>query len=225
MKQWRHAFKLDPNKHLSEEGVRRICESGTDAVIVGGTDGVTFDNVWNLFEQIEEYDIPIVLEVSDMEAVVPGFDYYFVPAVLNSKDKTWVLDMQHQAMKMYGDMVEEQLIVSEGYCIVNEEAKAFRKTNCFPVTEEDILGYARLVEHLFPLPIFYLEYSGKMGDEALIKKVAAELSRTQFFYGGGIQSKEEAEKIQNIVDTMIVGNIIYEDIETALQTVPEPKKG
>ncbi|PBB04778.1 MULTISPECIES: heptaprenylglyceryl phosphate synthase [Salimicrobium] len=221
MKNWKHAFKLDPNKDITEEEIRRVCESGTDAVIVGGTDGVTFDNVWNLFEQIEPYDVPLVLEISDMEAVVPGFDYYFVPAVLNSKDKTWVLDMQHQAMKLYGDMVEEQLIFSEGYCIVNEEAKAFRKTNCFPVTEEDILAYARLVEQLFPLPIFYLEYSGKKGDTSLIRKVSEELSRTQFFYGGGIQSREEAEEIQGMVDTMIVGNIIYEDFETALQTVPE----
>ncbi|AKG05195.1 geranylgeranylglyceryl/heptaprenylglyceryl phosphate synthase [Salimicrobium jeotgali] len=221
MKNWKHAFKLDPNKDITEEEIRRVCESGTDAVIVGGTDGVTFDNVWNLFEQIEPYDVPLVLEISDMEAVVPGFDYYFVPAVLNSKDKTWVLDMQHQAMKLYGDMVEEQLIFSEGYCIVNEEAKAFRKTNCFPVTEEDILAYARLVEQLFPLPIFYLEYSGKKGDTSLIQKVSEELSRTQFFYGGGIQSREEAEEIQGMVDTMIVGNIIYEDFETALQTVPE----
>ncbi|WP_102336285.1 heptaprenylglyceryl phosphate synthase [Salimicrobium jeotgali] len=221
MKNWKHAFKLDPNKNITEEEIRRVCESGTDAVIVGGTDGVTFDNVWNLFEQIEPYNVPLVLEISDMEAVVPGFDYYFVPAVLNSKDKTWVLDMQHQAMKLYGDMVEEQLIFSEGYCIVNEEAKAFRKTNCFPVTEEDILAYARLVEQLFPLPIFYLEYSGKKGDASLIRKVSEELSRTQFFYGGGIQSREEAEEIQGMVDTMIVGNIIYEDFETALQTVPE----
>lgn len=225
MKQWKHVFKLDPNKYLSDEGIRAVCESGTDAVIVGGTDGVTFDNVWNLFEKIEPYDVPLVLEVSDMEAVVPGFDYYFVPSVLNSKDKTWVLDMQHQAMKTYGDMVEEQLIVSEGYCIVNEEAKAFQKTNCFPVTEEDILAYARLVEHLFPLPIFYLEYSGKMGDEALIRKVSQELSRTQFFYGGGIQSKEEAEALEGVVDTMVVGNVIYEDLETALRTVPGQKKG
>ncbi|WP_347861442.1 heptaprenylglyceryl phosphate synthase [Salimicrobium sp. PL1-032A] len=225
MKQWKHAFKLDPNKHLSEEGIQAICESGTDAVIVGGSDGVTFDNVWDLFEKIEPYNVPLVLEVSDMEAVVPGFDYYFVPSVLNSKDKTWVLDMQHQAMKMYGDMVEEQLLVSEGYCIVNEEAKAFLKTNCFPVTDEDILAYARLVEHLFPLPIFYLEYSGRMGEKELIRKVSGELSRTQFFYGGGIQTKEEAEELGEMVDTMVVGNIIYDDLEAALRTVPGHKKG
>lgn len=31
MKEWRHIFKLDPNKEISDEDLERICESGTDA--------------------------------------------------------------------------------------------------------------------------------------------------------------------------------------------------
>ena len=40
-REWRHVFKLDPNKELSDERLEKICESGTDAIIVGGTDGIT----------------------------------------------------------------------------------------------------------------------------------------------------------------------------------------
>ncbi len=39
--EWNHIFKLDPAKEISDEDLDAICESGTDAVIVGGTDGVT----------------------------------------------------------------------------------------------------------------------------------------------------------------------------------------
>ena len=37
---WRHVFKLDPNKEISDRDLELLCESGTDAIIVGGTDGV-----------------------------------------------------------------------------------------------------------------------------------------------------------------------------------------
>ena len=41
VRQWRHVFKLDPKKKISDEELEHVCESGTDAIIVGGTDGVT----------------------------------------------------------------------------------------------------------------------------------------------------------------------------------------
>lgn len=40
---WRHVFKLDPNKEITDEQLEQVCESGTDAIIVGGTDGVTLE--------------------------------------------------------------------------------------------------------------------------------------------------------------------------------------
>lgn len=42
--EWKHVFKLDPNKDLPDEQLEILCESGTDAVIIGGSDGVTEDN-------------------------------------------------------------------------------------------------------------------------------------------------------------------------------------
>ena len=68
---WKHVFKLDPNKELSDEHLEMICESGTDAVIVGGSDGVTIDNVLHMLVSIRRYAVPCVLEVSDVEAITP----------------------------------------------------------------------------------------------------------------------------------------------------------
>ena len=64
--------------------LEKICESGTDAVIVGGTDGVTLENVLDLMARIRRYTVPCVLEVSSIETVTPGFDLYFIPTILNS---------------------------------------------------------------------------------------------------------------------------------------------
>ena len=35
-------------KRLSDDHLERICESGTDAIIIGGTDGVTLEKIFRL---------------------------------------------------------------------------------------------------------------------------------------------------------------------------------
>lgn len=32
---WRHAFKLDPAKEISDEALEQLAESGTDGIIIG----------------------------------------------------------------------------------------------------------------------------------------------------------------------------------------------
>ena len=84
-KEWRHIFKLDPAKEIDAEALEKVCESGTDAIIIGGSDGVTLDNVIDLLMRIRRYAVPVALEVSTIESITPGFDFYFIPSVLNSQ--------------------------------------------------------------------------------------------------------------------------------------------
>src|SRR5690625_4686681 len=100
-KQWQHIFKLDPAKELSAAEIQQICESKTDAIIVGGTDQVTYEGVLRLLSQLQKYEKPYLLEVSTLDALVLGFDYYFIPLVMNSQEKKWMMDVQHQAIKKF----------------------------------------------------------------------------------------------------------------------------
>ncbi|MBY7142677.1 heptaprenylglyceryl phosphate synthase [Virgibacillus sp. NKC19-3] len=219
LNEWKHIFKLDPAKEISDAHLEMVCESGTDAVIVGGTDNVTLDGVLDLLMRIRRYSVPCILEISRMEAIAPGFDYYFIPMVMNSNVKKWMMDMQHQAIKQYRELMNWKDIFFEGYCILNKDAKAFTHTNSFMPDDEDVMAYAYMAEHVFHLPIFYMEYSGKYGEPKLIEQVKRQLVSTLLFYGGGIENDSQAREMKEHADVIIVGNRIYTDIEEALKTV------
>lgn len=218
-KTWRHVFKLDPDKSLTDHQIDQVCQSGTDAIIVGGTDHVTLEGVVNLMSRIRQYPIPCVLEVSTLDAIALGFDFYFIPTVLNSQDKKWLLDIQHRAIKEYGHMINWSELVTEGYVILNPEAKAYQLTDCQLPDFKEVIAYAQIVEHMLKMPILYLEYSGTYGDPSLVKSVKEELNHTQLVYGGGITTLAQAEEMAEFADTIVVGNSLYEHFDQALETV------
>lgn len=217
---WRHVFKLDPAKPISDGQLERICESGTDAILIGGSDNVTLDNVLDLMARVSGYALPTVLEVSTIDSVAPGFDYYFIPTVLNSGNPRWIKGLHHEAIREYGEIMDWDELIPEGYCILNPDCKAANLTQAdTKLSTEDVLAYARMAEHFFRLPIFYLEYSGVYGDPELVARVESVLSNTRLFYGGGIDGPEKALEMASVAHTIVVGNIIYENIENAIATV------
>lgn len=218
-KTWKHVFKLDPDKSLTDQQLDRVCQSGTDAIIVGGTDNITLESVLDLMSHIRRYTVPCVLEVSNLDAITPGFDFYHIPIVLNSQDKKWMIDIQHQAVKEYGQMINWSDVTTEGYLILNPEAKAYQLTNCRLPDADDVIAYAQIAEHMLRLPILYLEYSGTYGDPELVKRAKQELKDTQLVYGGGITTLAQAQEMAEFADTIVVGNSLYDDFDQAIETV------
>jgi putative glycerol-1-phosphate prenyltransferase len=192
--------------------------------MVGGSDGITEDNVLNMLARIRRYSVPCVLEVSTIDSITPGYDFYFVPTVLNSQDRKWIIDMQHEALLEFGDIMNWEEIIAEGYCVLNPDSKVAQLTNAKTnLSDEEVIAYARMADKLFNLPVFYLEYSGAYGDPKLVSKVNSVLDTTRLFYGGGIQSIEQAEEMAKASHTVVVGNFVYENIKEALKTVKAVK--
>ncbi|MCE4950900.1 heptaprenylglyceryl phosphate synthase [Staphylococcus hominis] len=225
IRKWQHVFKLDPAKEISDENLEALCMSDTDAIMIGGTDGVTEDNVIHLMSRVRRYPLPLVLEASNLDSVMPGFDFYLIPSILNSNDVTYHNGLLHKALKQYGHMINFEEVMLEGYVVLNPDSKVAKLTQSNTQLDvEDIEAYAQLVEEMYKLPILYLEYSGTYGDKEIVKATSQMLTHTQLFYGGGISSLTEAKEMKNYADTIIVGNIIYSDIKKALKTVKIKKE-
>ncbi|MBU5444355.1 heptaprenylglyceryl phosphate synthase [Paenibacillus sp. MSJ-34] len=217
---WRHVFKLDPDRTLSDEALDRVCMSGTDAIMVGGSTGVTYDNTVELLSRVRQYEVPCVLEISNHEAVVPGFDLYMIPMVLNTTRAEWLIGHHQRAIHDYGYMMPWDQLVPEGYIIMNGDSAVAKLTEAQTgLTAEEAVAYAQAGERLLSLPIVYLEYSGTFGDMELLGRVKRSMHHSQLFYGGGIDSALKAQQAAALADTIVVGNIIYEHMERALETV------
>jgi putative glycerol-1-phosphate prenyltransferase len=220
VKQWKHIFKIDPEREIDEMTLERLCLSGTDAIMVGGTTGATFENVIDLLARIRRYEVACVLEVSHVDAIVPGYDLYFIPLVLNAENPEWFLKPHREALKELGGIMEWDKVLMEGYVVLNPESTVAQMTQSEPeLSDSDVVAYARMVDRMLRFPICYIEYSGTWGDMALVRKVKSVLKDASLFYGGGIDSREKALEAMESSHTIVVGNIIYEDVERALETV------
>jgi putative glycerol-1-phosphate prenyltransferase len=217
---WKHVFKLDPARSLHDDALERVCLSGTDAIIVGGSSEISYDNTVDLLSRIRKYELPCVLEISSTEAIVPGFDLYFIPVVLNAGNTEWITGQHQRALREYGALLHWEQIIPEGYVILNENctAAALTEANC-NLTEQDVIAYARLADRLFRMPIFYMEYSGIFGEMDWVRQAANVLHGAQLFYGGGIDSPEKAGQASQAAHTIVVGNAVYDDLEQAIATV------
>lgn len=225
VKDWEHVFKLDPADAIDDSTLQQLCESGTDAVIIGGTDNVTLDNVLDLMARVRRYTVPCALEISNLESVVPGFDRYLVPSVLNSTNVMFHNGMLLEALKQYGHMLNFDEFTMEGYIVMNPDSKVAKLTAAdTTLSEDDLYAYGQMVNHFYRFPVCYLEYSGTYGDVAMLKTLKAACPDTHIIYGGGIENLTQAIEMKAYADTIVVGNIIYKDLKSALETVKIKKQ-
>ncbi|MDF9840222.1 putative glycerol-1-phosphate prenyltransferase [Paenibacillus sp. PastF-1] len=222
---WRHVFKLDPDRELGDRELDAICRSGTDAILVGGSTGVTYENTTGLLSRLRSYELPCALEVSELEAAVPGFDVYMIPMVLNTPDTDWILGHHRRAIERFGSLIPWEMVLTEGYIVLNEDSSVARLTNADSrLSGRAAAAYAEIADKLMGLPVVYLEYSGMFGNMDVVREVRESVEHSQLFYGGGITGVAEAEQAAALSDTVVVGNIIYRDVRQALLTVQAVKK-
>ncbi|MDH7593367.1 MAG: phosphoglycerol geranylgeranyltransferase [Methanomicrobiales archaeon] len=209
-RQWVHVTKLDPAREHQPGLIEEIATSGTDALMLSGTLGVTRQNMGELLKQVAGYDLPVVIEPASPEvAAFDGRLLLFVPSVLNARDVGWVVGKHVEWVK--GQTVHWERVVPEAYIVLNPESSvaSVTKADC-TLGPREVAAYTRCAERYFRFPIVYIEYSGTYGDPAMVRAAREAIEEAQLFYGGGINSAERAAEMANLADTIVVGNAVYE---------------
>jgi phosphoglycerol geranylgeranyltransferase len=210
-RKWKHITKLDPDKKINSKIIESIIETGTDAIMISGTQNITKDNVTDLLKLLKDYDIPKVLEPANPEGLVyRDIDWLFVPSVFNTHYARYINGLHKLWIKMQKDNIDWDIVVPEAYIILNPKCAAARVSKAEELSPEGTVATAICAERFFNFPVIYIEYSGMYGNPNIVKLVKENLSKAHLMYGGGINTKERAEEMSQW-STIVVGNTIYEN--------------
>ncbi|MFC4543384.1 phosphoglycerol geranylgeranyltransferase [Halosolutus amylolyticus] len=220
---WNHVLKLDPDKELPD-GITYgdLCATGTDAIEVGGTMGMTEENMTAVIEACAEHDVPLYQEPSNPSVVVDNdaLEGYLVPTVFNAGSPFWITEAHKEWVRLDEDLDWERTTL-EAYIVMNPEADVAELTeaNC-DLAADDVAAYATVAERMFGQEIVYVEYSGTYGDVDVVAAAGEAVDEATLFYGGGIHDYDSAYAMAQHADVVVVGDLAHDEgVEAVRQTV------
>jgi phosphoglycerol geranylgeranyltransferase len=218
--QWDHIVKIDPDKSLVEgETFEDVCATGTDAIEIGGTTGMTTDKMQRVIDACATYDVPLYLEPSAPEVALndDALDGYLIPTVLNTENTFWTIGAHKEWARLEDDLPWDR-ITTEAYIVMNPEASVatYTEADC-DQGPDDVAAYAEVAEQLFGQEIIYVEYSGMLGDPDVVEAAHDALDDATLFYGGGIHDYESAHTMAQRSDVVVVGDLVHDEGVDAVQ--------
>jgi len=224
---WDHIVKIDPDKSLvDDETFEDVCATGTDALEIGGTTGMTEEKMARVVEATTAYDVPVYIEPSNVGAVVhrEGLDGYLVPVVLNAGDPFWVTGA-HKEWARLDDEIDWASTFPEAYVVLNPDSSVadYTEADC-GIDAEEVAAYAEIAERMFGQRIVYVEYSGTFGDPGIVEAAAGAVEEASVFYGGGIDGYDAAYEMGRRADCVVVGDLVHDEgVDAVGETVEGAK--
>lgn len=220
--QWEHVTKVDPDKTLHDgDTYAGIADTGTDAIIIGGTMNVTEARVQPILDALASATIPVFVEPTyrPTQSHTETLSGYLLPIVLNADDPLWITGAHHEWVRISD--LEWDYVHPEAYIVLNPASSVATLTQADCNIETDnIVAYVELAEQILGQKIVYLEYSGTLGDPAVVAAARDALSSAQLFYGGGIHDYDSAYEMASVADTVVVGDVLHDaGIEAVKETV------
>ncbi len=215
--EWDHIVKVDPDKDLfGDETFEDVCATGTDAIEVGGTLGMTEEKMGEYvracIEAADAYDVDVFIEPSSAGVVVhpDGLDGYLVPIVFNAGDIAWVTGAHKEWVRIDRD-IDWDVTHTEAYIVLNDEASVAEYTDAdCDLSPEDVAAYAEVAEQMFGQDIVYVEYSGTLGDPETVQAAHDALDEATLFYGGGVHDYDSAYEMGQYSDVVVVGDLVHD---------------
>ena len=228
-----HMALLDPDKQDSREAgviAKKMKDAGTDAIMIGGSTGVTSENLSETARSIKEASgLPTIHFPGSPTALSKDVDSILFMSMVNSTDPFWIMNAQAGASRYIKKLGIET--ISLGYIIVEPGMKVGEVGKADVIKHDDIdraVGYALACE-MFGMDLVYLE-AGSGADRpvppAMISAVKKAVS-IPLIVGGGIRTPEAAEAARMAgADAVVTGTFVERCSDgTMLRSVVEASKG
>jgi len=222
-----HMTLIDPAKQsarASGEIAAKACKAGTDAIMVGGSTGVTQENLDETVGQIKRAcKLPVIYFPSGANAISRKCDAIYFMSMLNSRNVRNVSGEHARGAPLIKKLGIEP--ISMGYVIVEPGMKVGEVGEAELVKRGDIntlIGYAIATE-FFGMDLLYLE-AGSGAPEpvpVLMVKAARESVDIPLVIGGGIVTPKQAADLAAAgADIIVTGTLVeHDDFEDRLKRI------
>ncbi len=228
-----HMALLDPDKQSPEEAGKLAAlakDAGTDAIMIGGSTGVTSKNLGETAKAIREMSgLPSIHFPGGPNELSPEVDALFFMSLVNSSDPAWIFGAQAYAAPYIKKLGIETIPM--GYLLIEPGMKVGEvgKAELIKHSEVDkAVGYAIACE-MYGMDYVYLE-AGSGADvpvpAEMISAVKSSIS-IPLIVGGGIRTPEVAEAARKAgADAIVTGTFIEECSDIGrLKEVVEASRG
>lgn len=231
-----HMTLIDPDRQTPKKAgeIAKIVSSlGTDAIMVGGSTGVTQKSLDETVLAIRRNtDLPLILFPTSAKVISKYVDAIYFMSLLNSKTVQHVIREQMKAAPVIKKMGIEP--ISMGYLVIEPgmkvgevgEAEILRRDNV-----KEAVKYALAAKYL-GMRLLYLEAGSGAPEPVpgeMIKAVKKETD-IPLIVGGGLRTEDDVKKVLKAgADIVVTGTLIEQfnhnraKIERIIKVVKETK--
>ena len=224
-----HMTLLDPAKQpVSVAGsiAKKAAASGTDAIMVGGSTGVTQENLDRTVDAIKgSSSLPVIYFPSGANAIATGCDAIYFMSMLNSRSVRNITGEQWKGASVIKRLGLEPIAM--GYIIVEPGMKVGEVGEADVINRGDharAVGYAITAEY-FGMSLVYLE-AGSGAPQPVPEDMVREVRNNvgiPIIVGGGIADAQTASGLCSAgADIVVTGTLVENgDFEAPLRAVVE----
>ena len=210
-----HFALIDPENQTYEEAGRlaiRMKEAGTDAFMIGGSTGITSENLDGTAVAIKKSSgLPTIYFPSSPKALPTKVDAMFFMSIVNSIDPNFIIGYHAKVAPVVKKYKLE--CISMGYIIIEPGMKVAKMGKAKPIGHNDIelaVGYAMACEY-FGMHMVYLE-AGSGADRPVSPEMIAAVKKAvniAVIVGGGIRTPEAAAIARKAgADAIVTGTFV-----------------
>ncbi|MDO5853254.1 MAG: geranylgeranylglyceryl/heptaprenylglyceryl phosphate synthase [Thermoplasmata archaeon] len=210
-----HVALIDPDKQTPEEAAdiaRRMLEAGSNAVFIGGSTGVTNENLTSTTIAIKEATgLPVILFPGTPNALSKELDAVLFMSMMNSTDVNWIMGAQVYAAPILRQLGVETIPM--GYVIVEPGMKVGEVGKADPIKRDDIkraVAYAMTCEMMGMSLVYFEAGSGAPTPipPEMIRAIKSSIS-IPLIIGGGIRTPEAAAAAREAgADIVVTGTLL-----------------